>query len=83
MNIQPTGLSVDRPAITVVSLEAADDELLHWLTCTPTERYYGYPLATNDVDAWVAANPSNAGRLVEALNVLGFACSGLAAELFL
>jgi hypothetical protein len=45
--------------------------------------YYGYPRATNDMDVWVAVNPSNADRLVEALNAFGFAGSGLTAELFL
>ena len=45
--------------------------------------YYGYPRATVDMGIWLAMNPENAQRVVEALQAFGFGTTGLNAELFL
>jgi len=45
--------------------------------------FYGYPRATNDIDVWIAINPSNAERIVAALQEFGFDSPDLSAKLFL
>lgn len=45
--------------------------------------YYGYPRATNDIDVWIAVNPRNAVRVVDALISFGFDTPELNAQLFL
>ena len=45
--------------------------------------YYGYPRATNDLEIWVAIDPNNAERIVEALRKFGFDMVELSASLFL
>lgn len=45
--------------------------------------YYGYVRATADMDVWIAMNPKNAGKLVEALREFGFDVSELSVDLFL
>lgn len=45
--------------------------------------FYGYPRATNDIDVWIAINPANAQRVVEALREFGFDTPELSTELFL
>ncbi len=44
--------------------------------------YYGYPRATNDIDVWIAVNPSNAERVVNALREFGFDTPDLSPTLF-
>jgi predicted nucleotidyltransferase len=45
--------------------------------------YHGYPRATQDLDVWIANNPQNADRVVEALRRFGFDVPELNRELFL
>ncbi len=45
--------------------------------------YHGYPRATNDIDIWVALNPSNAQRMVTVLRDFGFDAPELNSSLFL
>ena len=45
--------------------------------------YHGYPRATADMDIWVGVHPSNAERIVAALQKFGFDLPDLSAELFL
>jgi hypothetical protein len=45
--------------------------------------YHGYPRATNDMDIWIALQPENAERVVEALREFGFDLPELRPELFL
>jgi len=45
--------------------------------------YYGYPRATADMDIWIAVNPTNANRMVTALNEFGFDVPELTTDLFL
>ena len=45
--------------------------------------YHGYPRATNDIDIWVALNPSNAQRMVTVLREFGFDAPELNTGLFL
>lgn len=45
--------------------------------------YHGYPRATNDIDIWIAINPSNAERIVAALREFGFDLPELSTNLFL
>ena len=45
--------------------------------------YHGYPRATNDMDIWIALQPENAERVVEALREFGFNLPELRPELFL
>jgi hypothetical protein len=44
---------------------------------------HGYPRATGDMDVWVARNPSNAAKLIEALTEFGFGVEALTEHLFL
>ncbi len=37
--------------------------------------YHGYPRPTGDLDVWVAIDPGNAARLVQALATFGFAAA--------
>jgi len=45
--------------------------------------YHGYIRATDDIDLWVAINPENARRLVQALKQFGFDLPNVDTELFL
>ena len=45
--------------------------------------YHGYPRATNDMDVWIAINPDNANRVVNALRKFGFDLPDLIPALFL
>ena len=45
--------------------------------------YHGYPRATEDIDLWIASNPENAQRMVNALKQFGFDVPELAPHLFL
>lgn len=45
--------------------------------------YHGYPRATGDLDIWIALEPENANRIVDALRDFGFDTPQLSAGLFL
>jgi predicted nucleotidyltransferase len=45
--------------------------------------FHGYPRATGDLDVWIAMEPENADRIVDALREFGFDTPQLAADLFL
>ncbi|WP_325309166.1 DUF6036 family nucleotidyltransferase [Longimicrobium sp.] len=45
--------------------------------------YHGYPRATGDLDVWVAIDPQNAQRIVDALRDFGFDTPELSPALFL
>ena len=45
--------------------------------------YHGYPRATSDIDIWIAVNPDNAKRIVDALREFGFDLPELKENLFL
>ena len=45
--------------------------------------YHGYPRATNDMDIWIAIDPENARRVIEALREFGFDLPELIPDLFL
>ncbi|MBF2086756.1 DUF6036 family nucleotidyltransferase [Thermoleptolyngbya sp. C42_A2020_037] len=45
--------------------------------------YYGYARATADIDIWIAINPENAQKVVDAIREFGFNVEGLTPELFL
>lgn len=45
--------------------------------------YYGYVRATGDMDIWIAIEPQNAQKVVDALKEFGFNVPKLSAELFL
>ena len=45
--------------------------------------YYGYPRATGDMDVWIAINPQNAAKVVEALKEFGFNVPNLSVDLFM
>jgi hypothetical protein len=45
--------------------------------------YYGYPRATADMDIWIAMNPANAEKIVDALRDFGFNPPDLSPKLFL
>lgn len=45
--------------------------------------YHGYPRATNDLDIWIALEPSNVTRVVAALRQFGFNTTELSESLFL
>lgn len=45
--------------------------------------HYGYPRPTADFDIWIAVNPTNAARTVEALRAFGFAQPMLTPDLLL
>jgi predicted nucleotidyltransferase len=44
--------------------------------------YYGYPRATADIDIWIAANHTNAQKMMAALGEFGFGDTGMTAALF-
>jgi hypothetical protein len=45
--------------------------------------YHGYPRATGDMDVWIAATPTNAERVIAALDDFGFGVSmGATVDLF-
>ncbi|HEX6750326.1 MAG TPA: nucleotidyltransferase [Longimicrobium sp.] len=45
--------------------------------------YYGYPRATGDLDVWIAVDPENAARTVEAIREFGFDTPQLSVGFFL
>ncbi len=45
--------------------------------------YHGYPRATGDIDIWIATNPDNAKRTVQAIKDFGFADPDISEEIFL
>ncbi|HEX6159279.1 MAG TPA: hypothetical protein VF111_03875 [Thermoanaerobaculia bacterium] len=45
--------------------------------------YHGYPRATGDLDVWIALEPENADRVVDALREFGFDTPQLNRDLFL
>lgn len=45
--------------------------------------YYGYPRATGDLDVWIAVDPENAARTVDAIREFGFDTPQLSAGFFL
>ena len=45
--------------------------------------YHGYPRATGDIDIWIATNPDNAKRTVQAIKDFGFADPNISEEIFL
>jgi len=45
--------------------------------------YYGYPRATADMDVWIAVNPVNAEKVVQALKRFGMITPDVTANLFL
>jgi len=45
--------------------------------------YHGYPRATGDLDIWIAVEPGNASRIVDAVREFGFATPHLDVGLFL
>lgn len=45
--------------------------------------YHGYPRATGDLDIWIAMEPENANRIVDALREFGFDTPQLSPGLFL
>ncbi len=45
--------------------------------------YHGFPRATNDMDIWIAIDPENARRVIEALREFGFDLPELIPDLFL
>ncbi len=45
--------------------------------------YHGYPRYTKDIDFWVWANPSNAGKVINAIREFGFGMIGFKNEDFL
>ncbi len=45
--------------------------------------YHGYPLATNDMDIWIAIDLKNAERMVKVLQEFGFNLPELNPQLFL
>ncbi len=44
--------------------------------------YHGFPRATGDMDVWIAANESNAQRMMAALEAFGFGDTGMTLKLF-
>jgi hypothetical protein len=44
--------------------------------------FYGYPRATGDLDVWVAANESNAQKVVTVLQRFGFSATTLSPKFF-
>jgi len=45
--------------------------------------YDGYPRATGDIDIWIATNPDNAKRTVQAIKDFGFTDPDISEEIFL
>jgi len=45
--------------------------------------YHGYPRATGDIDIWIATNPDNAKKTVQAIKDFGFADPDISEEIFL
>ncbi len=45
--------------------------------------YHGYPRATGDIDIWIATNPDNAKKTVQAIKEFGFADPNISEEIFL
>ncbi len=45
--------------------------------------YHGYPRATGDIDIWIATNPDNAKKTVQAIKDFGFTDPDISEEIFL
>lgn len=45
--------------------------------------YHGYPRATGDIDIWIAINPQNAKKAIEAIKEFGFNDPNLTEDIFL
>lgn len=45
--------------------------------------YHGYPRATGDIDVWIAVNPQNAKKAIEAIREFGFNDPNLTENIFL
>ena len=45
--------------------------------------YHGYPRATGDIDIWIATNPDNAKKTIQAIQEFGFNDPGISEEIFL
>jgi len=45
--------------------------------------YHGYPRATGDIDIWIAINPQNAKKAIEAIKEFGFNDPHLTEDIFL
>ena len=61
----------------------ADSQVEYLLIGGYAVGYHGYPRATQDLDVWIASNPENADRTVEALRKFGFDIPELNRDLFL
>src|SRR4051794_15556005 len=44
--------------------------------------FYGYPRATGDLDVWIAASDTNAGKVVEVLRRFGFSATTVKPNMF-
>ena len=60
-----------------------DHEVQYLLVGGYAVAYHGYPRATADMDIWVAIQPRNAQRLVDAIRVFGFDMPELSPKVFL
>ncbi len=45
--------------------------------------YHGYPRATGDIDIWIATNPDNAKKTIQAIQEFGFNDPDISEEIFL
>jgi predicted nucleotidyltransferase len=61
----------------------SDHEVAYLLVGGYAVAYHGYPRATADMDIWVAINPHNAQRLVDAIRAFGFEMPELSPDVFL
>ena len=61
----------------------SDHEVEYLLVGGYAVAYHGYPRATADMDIWVAINPHNAQRLVDAIRAFGFEMPELSPDVFL
>ena len=65
-------------------IESLNDNGVHYLVVEGyAVAFHGYPRYTKDIDIWVELNPSNANKIIRALDQFGFASLGLKAEDFL
>jgi len=61
----------------------ADSEVAYLLIGGYAVGFHGYPRATQDLDVWIATDPENADRMVDALRRFGFNVPELSRDLFL
>jgi hypothetical protein len=45
--------------------------------------FHGHPRATGDMDVWIAIDPDNARKIIDALRAFGFTSAPLSVEMFL